>query len=327
MSIVLKGILNGKSEICKSIEIQPLMITKDRRIIMICILAFSHRMSDFIQISFFEAIENDDNAFNLILNEAKEMGRRNGATKISGSLNIHVNYGLGFLASNYDSWQSFGSAHNPEFYNNLFIDNGFKTTEMVSLYRDIRNLPQIFTDRLVKILENRYNIRPIDFNKLEKEAEIYTKINNEAFKDHLFYYEREKLEDLELFKEFKYFLKPENLLFVERDSEPVGFILWYPDFHKIMSTKESIGVWTVIKNKFLNKNIRNFKIVEIGVIPSEQNKGAILALFNYLYKCTKDKYDSFESGWILKDNDKSLNLSLKLTDGISKTYKAYIKEI
>lgn len=327
MSTILKGLLSGKSEICKSIDIEPLMIKRDKRIIMICILAFAYRMPDYIQISFFEAIEDKNEAFELILDKAKAVAKEKGATKISGSLNIHVNYGLGFLASDYESWQSFGSPHNPEFYNNLFEQNDFKTIEMVSLYRDIRNMKSLFSSSLKEKLEKRYNIRPINFTELEKEVEIYTQINNEAFENHLFYYHREKNEDLELFKDLKYFLKRENLLFVERDNIPVGFMLWYPDFHKIMNQKETIGIWTVIKNKFLSKSIKTFKIVEIGVIPSEQNRGAILALFNHLFKCTMGKYDNFESGWILKENEKSLNLSLKLSDGIYKKYKAYIKDI
>ncbi len=178
MSTILKSLLSGKSEICKSLDIEPLMIKKDEKNIMICILAFAYRMPDFIQISFFEAIEDNNEAFELILDKAKIMAKEKGATKISGSLNIHVNYGLGFLASDYESWQSFGSPHNPEFYNNLFEDNGFNTIEMVSLYRDIRGMDSLFSTNLQKRLENRYNVRPINFAELEKETEIYTKIKD-----------------------------------------------------------------------------------------------------------------------------------------------------
>lgn len=62
MSNILKGLLSGKSEICKSLDIEPLMIKKDERIIIIYILAFAYRMPDFIQISFFEAIEDNNEA-------------------------------------------------------------------------------------------------------------------------------------------------------------------------------------------------------------------------------------------------------------------------
>lgn len=58
---------------------------------------------------------------------------------------------------------------------------------------------------------------------MEEEAKVYTRINNDAFRDHLFYYERVEEEDLELFKDFKLLLK-ENLLFVEKDGVEVGFM-------------------------------------------------------------------------------------------------------
>lgn len=327
MSTVLKGLLKGSYSICKSTDIEPLMVKKDNEIIMISLLAHAHRMDDYIQISFFEAIENNDEAFKLILDRANDWAKEKGAKKISGSLNIHVNYGLGFLASDYNKWQSFGSAHNPHYYNSFFQENGFTSIDMVSLYKDIRNMEELFSLGLAKRLEKRYSIRHVDFKKLKKEAAIYTKLNNEAFRDHLFYYHREVEEDFELFKELRFFLKDENLLFIEKDGSPVGFMLWYPDFHKLMRPGETIGVETVIKNRLFPNKVRTLKIVEIGVVPSEQNKGAILALFNYLYKCAKDRFDNFETGWILKENSKSLDLSLNLSDGVYKNYKAYVKDV
>lgn len=327
MSSLLKGLLYGKSIMCKSVDLEPLMVVDKGKIIMICILAYAYRMPEFLQISFFEAIEYNKDAFKLILNRTSSLAKDKGANKISGSLNIHVNYGLGFLGGDYEKWQSFGTPHNPEFYNTLFEENGFQVIDMVSFYKDINNMEPPISPNLQNRLEKRYKVRHVNFSELEKEAEIYTKINNEAFKEHLFYYPRDIKEDLELFKDFKYLLQPENLLFVEKDNVPVGFMLWYPDFHRLMNPKETLGVFTVIKNKLFSNKIKTLKIVEIGVIPSEQNRGAILALFDYLYKFAKDKYDSFESGWILENNEKSLGLTQRYIDGVSRNYKAYIRDV
>lgn len=327
MSGLLKDLLNGKSIMCKSVDLEPIMVVKDNQIIIVCILAYAYRMPDLLQISFFESSGYNEKAFDMILSRAKKLAKEKGATKISGSLNIHVNYGLGFLASDYEKWQSFGTPHNPSFYNTYFKNSGFKSIDMVSFHKDMTDMEKLFTNALEKRLEKRYRVRPVNFNNLEKEAQIYTEINNEAFNNHLFYYPREISEDLELFKEFKFLLKPENLLFVEKDNVPVGFMLWYPDYHMLMKPNESLGLITVIKNKLFSKKINTFKIVEIGVVPSEQNKGAILALFNYCYHCTKDKYSNFESGWVLAENEKSLSLGLRWADGVHKRYKAYIMDV
>ncbi len=327
MSSLVKGLLYGKSIMCKSVDLEPLMVEDGGEVIMICILAFAHRMPDCIQIGFFEALKDNPSAFQMILHSANDMARKKGATKLTGSLNIHVNYGLGFLAGDYDSYQSFGTPHNPEFYNSLFEGAGFKPIDMVSFRSNMKEMKPLINDRLRIRLNQIYTVREVDFKNLEEEASIYTKLNNEAFKNHLFYYQRVAEEDLELFKEFKYLLRPENLLFVERKGIPVGFMLWYPDFHTLMKPDESLGLKTVIKAKLKPHIMSTFKIVEIGVIPSEQNKGAIISLFDYCYNCAKDRYKSFESGWVLANNQSSLALGEKWADGIHKKYKAFIKDV
>lgn len=327
LSPLLKKILNGKSKMNKSVDLEPLMIVEDGQVIMICILAWAHRMPEVLQISFFESSIYKPKAFKLILHRAEKLAKEKGATQITASLNIHVNYGLGFLASNYDEKQSFGMAHNPEFYNKYFQDSGFNTIDLISYRKDMTNMDSLLNDRMKKKLNEKYNVRAIDFKNFKEEIRLYTDINNKAFNDHLFYYPRDLDEDMELFKDLKFLLKPENLLFVEKKGKAIGFMLWYPEFYELIKPGQNFGISTVIKNKLFYKDIKTFKIVEIGIIPSHQEKGAILALFEYCFQCTKGKFDKFESSWILKNNNKSKAFGIKWSDGESKEYKAYIKEL
>lgn len=326
MSGMVKGLIYGTSELCKSVDLEPLMVVDDNnKIIMICILAFAYRMQEFVQIGFFEADELNHEAFKLILDRAEQFAHEKGAYKISASLNIHVNYGLGFLASDYDKMQSFGMAHNPEFYHKFFEKNNFEAIRMVSYKKDMRNTDKLLKDEMVDRLNKIYTVREADFSNLRHEAEIYTHINNASFKEHLFYYPRKNEEDYELFKDLRFLIKPENLLFVEKEGTPVGFMLWYPDFNQVMSPGETVGIKTVIKNRLFSHKIDTFKIVEMGVVPEERNRGAILCLFNHCFKCINGKYDYMESGWILSENFKSKSFGIKWADCESKQYKAYTK--
>ncbi len=325
MSGLLRGLVYGTSELCRSVDLEPLMVMDNDKIIMICILAFAYRMQDFVQIGFFEAVEPSHEAFGLIMDRAEQFAYEKGAYKISASLNIHVNYGLGFLASGYDKMQSFGMAHNPEFYHEFFTKNNFEAIEMVSYKKDMRNMDKLLSDETVDRLNKTYTVRAADFGNLKSEAEIYTDINNSSFREHLFYYPRKKEEDYELFKDLRFLIKPENLLFVEKEGRPVGFMLWYPDFNQIMKSNETVGLKTVIRNRLFSHKIDTFKIVEMGVVPGERNRGAILCLFNHCFKCIKGKYDYMESGWILSDNFKSKSFGIKWADCESKSYKAYVK--
>lgn len=327
LSGMLKALLYGKSELCKSVELEPLMVIENNKIIMICMLAFAHRMPDYVQIGFFEAVEMNMEAFHMMLDKAEAFAKKKNAAKISATLNIHVNYGLGFLAGSYDKMQSFGMAHNPEFYHDFFEATGFNTIEMVSYKKDMRKVDGLLSNESSRKLKERYFVREADFNNFKHDCAVYTDINNKSFNEHLFYYPRKEEEDYELFKDMKFLMKPENLLFVEKEGISVGFMLWYPDFNQVISSSETVGLKTVIKNKLLGRKIDTFKIVEMGVIPGERNKGAILALFDYCFKCIKGRYDFMESGWILSDNFKSRNFGIKWADCESKKYKAYIKEL
>lgn len=327
LSGIVGKLISGRSKISGAAYLEPLMVVEKEKLIMVCILAYAHRLPDFLQISFFESWEYSPDGFKLILNRAMELALEYGASSISASLNIHVNYGLGFLASDYEKKQSFGMAHNPEFYHKYFENSGFQSIEMITYKKDLRNIKNLLEDNIRKKINKKYSVRKINFKDFKNEINLYTEINNKTFKDHLFYYPRDLEEDMELFKDLKFLLREENFLFVEREGVPVGFMLWYPDFHEIMEKGETIGLSTVIKNKLFPGKISTFKIVEIGIIPSEQSKGAILALFDYCFHCAKGKYNNFESSWILKDNIKSKSFGEKWADGESKKYRAYIKKV
>ncbi len=327
MTSMLLPILKNKSTINQRVKLKPLLVFKEGVPIMGTILAQVDAMQPYIQMSFFEAVLEDEAAFALILEETKTTGDLWGATSISGSLNIHVNYGLGFLSSHYDQECSFGMNYNPEFYNHLFIKAGFETIDLVTYKQDMKRFELPLTERLLERLNAKYTVRTMDYKHFKRDIQIYTELNNDAFKHHLFYYKRSFKEDYELFKPFKMLLKEENLLIVEKDGQPIGFMLWYPDYNALIPSGKKLSIKTVIDHKLLRKPIKTFKIVEIGVIESEQKSGAILSLFEALYERTKDQYDYCESSWILKSNSDSSNFGIKWSEGAYKSYAAYTRPI
>ncbi len=327
MSGLLKEILFEKSVMSKNIDIIPLLVIEDGKIYCTCVLAHAKRMPETLQISFFESSEYNKEAFSILYERALEMAKEYKATQISASLNIHVNYGLGFLADSYEAVQSFGMPYNKDFIHRYFNDYGFKEIDLVTFKKNTENMKSPVSPSIRKRLAKNYVVRELDMKNLKAEADLYNDLNNDAFSDHVFYYKRDLDEDLELFKNFKPLLKSENLLFVEKKGKAVGFMLWYPDFNEIINPGESVGLKTFIRYKLLNKKIGMFKVVEMGIIKEEQGFGGVLALFDYCHEKTKTRFKSFESSWVLSDNIKSRSFGDKWSDGISKTYKAYIKEL
>ncbi len=327
MSSTLRSILKGEAEICKSTIIRPIMVVDSGKILAVCTFAIVDRMKDVLQITYFEALEDQRKAIDKIIEYGKSMAYEYGIHNILIGLNFHVNYGLGLLADHFDDIQSFGSSYNPSYYIDYFKIYAAEEINLVSYLTNMKDFSFGINEKLFNKIISKYKVRKVNFKNIKDEAEIYTKLNNNAFKNHRFYYERRKNEDLELFEEFKILLKEENLLFMEYEGSPIGFMLWYPDYNELINPGESLGLKTVIKNKLFHNRINKFKIVELGVIPEFQKKGAVLALFNYCREITKDRYDFCEAGWILENNLDSKGLGLRWADREYKRYKTFMIKV
>jgi hypothetical protein len=324
---ILQMILYKKGEFCKNAEITPLLITQGDRIEAACTFIIAKKLKDTLQVAFFEARKDCQEAVDLIIAAAREKCRAEGLKKITIGLNGHVNYGLGLLDSDFDKAACFGSSYNPPYYTDYFTKHGAKEYVLTSYLTDMERYNLEAEQKIIDRISRNFTFRIADFGHLKREVEIYTSLNNRCFKEHPFYFERDYEEDYELLHQFKPFINGENLIIAENKGNPVGFMLWYPDFNQLIPAGGRIGVSTYIKNKLLGWTIDKFKIVEIGIVPKYQNSGVVLGLFNKCMQLTKDRYKWCEAGWILDNNTKSKGFGVRWADKEYKRYKAYEIEL
>lgn len=324
METVIKMILKGKGEICKSSTLIPAMVTEKGKILAVCTFAIVDRMVDTLQICFFEALEQQEQAIELIMNYGQGLAKERGIKKILIGLDLHVNYGLGLLADHFDTPVSFGGAYNPPYYLDYFKKYANEEINLVSYLIDMKNFQFNLPESLLHKVVSKYTVRKANLKNLQETIEIYTSLNNQAFQSHQFYYQRRREEDLELFQDLKLLLKDENLLFLEAEGKPVGFMLWYPDFNELLKPSEKLGLKTLIKAKIFPERIKRFKIVELGVIPQHQRRGGVLALLNKCHELVKGKYDLCESSWILEENMDSRGLGMRWSEQEYKHYKVFL---
>ncbi len=320
---VLKQFLYKQGVFCSSLDIIPVMVKNEGSIIAACIYIISGNYDKTLQIAFFEALENCQEAVDLIMEEAEQLCRERGLEKISIGLNGHVNYGIGFLCDRHDADISFGSSYTPDYYASYFSKYASKQHDMVSYWGSMSTLSFEKYEKLLKRINRRFNYRHMNFKDFRAEMKIYTDLNNICFKEHPFYFERSYQEDYELFQELKHFIKEENIIFVQEGERPVGYMLWYPDFNELLGYGETIGIGAYIRSKLFSKRIKKLKIVEIAVLPEYQNSGAILGLFHECYKKNAHRYAAYETSWIFEENYKSRNLGAKLLEKEYKHYTAY----
>lgn len=320
---VLKQFLYKQGTFCSNLDIIPIMVKKGQSIIAVCMYIISQSYDKVLQVAFFEALEGNQEAIDLIMEKAKLICKEMGLNKIVIGLNGHVNYGIGLLCDKFDKDISFGSSFTPSYYVDYFSKYKSQEHKMVSYCGSIGTFSFGKYERILERIDGKFNFRYMDFKNFREEMKIYTDLNNICFKEHPFYFERTYDEDYELFKELRYFIREENIIFVQKGDNPIGYMLWYPDFNELLGYGKTIGVGTFIKNKLFSKKIKKLKIVEIAVLPEYQNSGAILGLF---YKCFREnahKYTTYESSWIFEENFKSRNFGVKLLEREYKHYVAY----
>ena len=288
------------------------------------LLLIAHKMPDVLQVAFFEALPKSQEAVDALIDRARAIAGQRSLSRIVIGIDGHVNNGLGFLVGKHDSPPSFGVRYNPPYYIDYFTKRAAVQGELRSYFYDltVSNLDR--ERKLIERISRRFKVRQGNFKDMRSEMRIYTELNNTVFKDHPLYFERAVEEDYELFKSFGPFLKEENFLVSELDGVPIGFLLWYPDFHELVKPGGTLGLGTALKYRLPGNGITRFKIAEIGVMPEHQGSAAIAGLINECVEITTRNGHSFcESGWILSSNTKSRGLTERWAKDAYKTYLVF----
>jgi len=259
-------------------------------------------LTDYVQVSYFEALEGLGDVFSLIRNTAKT--HFPDAKRIVVGLNGHLNYGAGILMNRFDEVPVFGLPYNPSYYAEYF--SGLSCRNMLTFRFRFDVYTQWARAYDVDRQIDGLTVRFMDKKNIEAETKIYTDLNNQAFIHHPYWAKREIQEDVELFKPFRHLLDNENLVFAEVHGKPVGFFLWYPDFNQLVTSQRDLNALDVIKYR-LGKKIDTFRFTEIGVIPEYQGSRVALALISKaLPAVMKHGFSFCEGGFIFEENRASV---------------------
>lgn len=300
---IIINLFENKGAFCNNAEVISLGVYDNALLVAGCFLVIPNNYQETVLVCFFEALPNYQQAVNLIISYARNIGRKNNCKNIIVGINTHINAGAGILVKGF-STNSFGNNYNPPYYVDYF--EGFKTNihTMTSYKGDVKNFFFKTIERVVERVHKKFTFREICKENFREDMALYTRLENQAFAKHKFYYQREATEDYELYEPMFNILKSENILFAERDGELVGCLMWYPNYYE--------------------EGTRSFKITEIGVLPRYQSSGVILGLLNECYKRINGSFDFIESGWIFDDNLSSRLITTRWIKHVHKKFNVYV---
>ncbi len=310
---IVKMLVSGPCTFHTHAQVQPSLFLHDNRIVGRCAFIYDDNLPEYVQIGFFEALPHIPELPAALIEYAREWKPH--IKKLVAGLNGHLNYGAGILLDRFDQPPVFGLPYNLPYYQQYF--SGFSCNTTISFRFSLTPFYQWNIEKtLSKIDTQGFTIRCMDKNKLRQEIDLYTSIDNSSFTNTRYWYwsNRKPKENFELFHPFRFLLKNENLIFVEKDGKPVGFLLWYPDFNGLVGPGQDIGIIDVLRYRFFNP-LKTFRLTEVAVLPEYRKSPAVILMIQKLIPILKQEgYTTCEGGFIFEENHNSVVMTKRLLE-------------
>lgn len=323
--LIAKMFLYKTDTFTRESMIKPVAVQENGNTVAQCFFIYNS-VFPYLQIGFFDALPNKQNAVNILLEQAKLFAKDIGVSKIVIGLNGHVSYGVGILTKGFEKKISFDSLYNKEYYSsyfNAFCDNRQTLTTYTFTLDDIvKQMPA--GDRIYR----SFTYRQLDMKRFKNEMLLFGTLCNSCLGDTFLYFNRSPICFWELMSGLKPFLRPENLIFALKNGKEIGFMLWHPDYNQILDTKSKNPLYKIAIRYYTRRaRINTVKVNAIGVIPQYQRTGAIIGLFMEGLQYAKNKYAYGETNFVWDNNTKSRMLNLGLCNHEDRKYATYIIDV
>ena len=309
----LDMLLYKETSFAQNIEIYPIMGMEGEEVLLISLLIHNPK-DDFLQVSFFEALEGIETQVESFMDYAKDFAKRRGLKKIIIGLNGHLSYGVGF-SLDMKIPNTFDSTYTKLYYSKYF--EGYQKHELVAF----SNVPSAVLSRLPS-RETGIQIRTLDLKHFDEEMEKLRIICDETIGTTFLYTKTDRAHFYDLLKSMTFFLKPENILFAEDRGQVVGFVFWHPDYNEILKKGKHNSLFEIAARYLLLKSkIKKVKLNAMGVRREYQGITTV-KLLNELgkYVC---KYDAIETNFVWCNNQKSMALNQSLLQNIERKFAVY----
>lgn len=310
-------LLNRTTKFAKSCVIRPVMVIDGDTTVAECIL-IRYLNDDFVQTAFFEALDDNYEAVELLKDQAKAFAKELGLHKIIVGLNGHLSYGVG-LSLDMNKPNTFDSTYTKTYYPKYFSDG--KEHKLVAF----GNSTDVLRKKLVR-RNSKITVRPIDFSKFSQDMESFRQVCDQTIGTTFLYSPTQKQHFEELIGEMKFFLRKENILFAFDGDEMIGFLFWHPDYNEILKKGKQNSLLSIAVRYTLFKNkIKTVKVNAMGVKEKYRGRATIL-LLNEMMKYV-DAYPYAETNFVWENNTKSMALNTHVAERIVRTFAVYEYEI
>lgn len=313
IEFTLDMLLFRETAFAKTLDIYPVMGIKDGQILLEALL-IRNPGDDYLQVSFFEALDNLDREIELFMEYAKDLAKKLSLPRIIIGLNAHLSYGVG-LSVDMHCPNTFDSTYTKLYYTKYF--DRYQKHELVAF----SNKPSLVAPSLPK-RQSGVTVRKIDLSNFKQEMEKFRAICNQTIGTTFLFSQTDTGHFFDLLEPMTFFLKPENILFAEYRGEVVGFVFWHPDYNEVLCKGKQNSLLTIaLRYSLLKHKIKKVKLNSIGVKKEFQGV-ATVELLREVGKYV-EKYETVETNFVWVNNRKSMSANQGFLKNVERRFAVY----
>ncbi len=279
------------------------------------------------------AAENDPDLFALLLETAANWLRQRGMARMQGPFNLNINEETGALIDGFDTPPMLLMPHDLPYVAQQIEALGMqKAKDVIAYLYDMRvDLPDGVRRLLDRALPPGLKVRPLNMKRIKEEIQNVTSIFNDAWSQNWGFVPLTEEETDYLSKSLKPLLHPRLTSLVERNGEPVAFMIALPNLNeaiKGLNGKILPFGWTTLIWRLKVAGVKTARVPLMGVRRSAA-KDMIGSLMPYLMidmvrrEGLKMGYTHIELSWILEDNMPMRRMIESLNAKPYKTYRVF----
>jgi GNAT superfamily N-acetyltransferase len=289
---------------------------------------------------FFEVLDVPE-AAELLLSTAVDWAKAAGHSSIIGPAQFSTNDEAGLLVDGFNDHPRMLMTYNPPRYLEYIQNAGFqKAMDMWAYSLNVDELLSNLPPKLERVVEKvrirkNFKIRTINMKDFDAEVERVKSIYNRSWERNWGFVPFTDPETEMLAKSLKPLIDPKLVMIVEKDDQPVGFVLALPDLNQPLhkayprpGVPEPLTLLKFFWNWKIRKTADWMRVWALGVLPEYQGTGVDAMLYLETSKAgARQGLKWIEASWILESNDK-MNRSIQLMGGKRyKTYRMFEKQL
>ncbi len=298
------------------------------------VLNLDHQRHHHDRCGFFGMFEcaDDSEAAGQLLAAAESWLREKGCDAMRGPASFSLNGVAGLLIDGFDRPPAVLMAYNPPYYQGLLEGLGLRPAMRFFAYevsRETIRFPRALERLQERLRRQGIVFRYFDLAHAARDMGIVIGLFNHAWSDNWGFVPTRLEEGLEDLRKMRPVIRPDLIIFAEKDGVPVGFSLSLPDINQALRPLRGrlfpLGWLRLLRNL---KRIDAIRVTLMGVRREWRQMGIDLAFYRLTAEnAYRHGIYRAEMSWILESNEPMNRVLRHINARVTKTYVMYEKAI